>query len=128
MTMMQVGAIGVIGVLFALQLQQAKREFAIYIGVAISLLLFLAVVDKLKQLVDFVSRIMGLLPIEEIYFTTLLKMAGITYLAEFSSAICKDSGFASLGNQIELFGKISILLLALPIVQALLQTIEGFLG
>lgn len=128
MTMMQVGAIGVIGVLFALQLQQTKREFAIYIGVAISLLLFLAVADKLKLLVDSISQIMGLLPVEQTYYATLLKMAGITYLAEFSSAICKDSGFASLGNQMELFGKISILLLALPIVQALLQTIQEFLG
>ncbi|HBA97013.1 MAG TPA: stage III sporulation protein AD, partial [Lachnospiraceae bacterium] len=36
-----------------------------------------------------------------IYISILLKMAGITYVAEFSSNLCRDAGFGAVGNQIE---------------------------
>lgn len=65
--------------------------------------------------------------INRIYLTTLLKIAGITYIAEFSSGICKDAGFGSIGSQIEIFGKLSILAVSMPIVLALLETLQSFL-
>ena len=54
-------------------------------------------------------------------------MIGITYVAEFASGICKDSGYGSLGNQIEIFGKLSILGISMPILLALFGTLETFL-
>ena len=59
--------------------------------------------------------------------TTLMKMFGITYVAEFTSGICKDAGFGALGGQIEIFGKLSILAISTPILLALLETLQVFL-
>ena len=61
------------------------------------------------------------------YWKTLWKILGITYAAEFSSAICKDAGYQTIALQIEVFAKITILVLSLPVLSALLQTIRGFL-
>ena len=55
-------------------------------------------------------------------------MTGITYIAEFASGICKDAGYGALGGQIEIFGKLSILAVSMPIVLALLETLQGFLA
>ena len=52
----------------------------------------------------------------------------LTYLAEFSSDLCKDAGAGALASQVELFGKLSILVLCMPIMTSLLETIEYFLG
>jgi len=57
-----------------------------------------------------------------------MKMIGITYIAEFSSGICKDAGYGSLGNQIEIFGKLSILAVSMPILLALMEMIQGILS
>ena len=38
MSMLQVGVIGVLGVLFAVQFKSGKSEYAVYISVAVSLL------------------------------------------------------------------------------------------
>ena len=57
--------------------------------------------------------------------STMFKMIGITYIAEFSSGICKDAGYQTLAGQIEIFGKLTILVLGLPVLLALLQTIRG---
>ena len=65
--------------------------------------------------------------IKESYLAALFKMIGVTYIAEFASGLCKDSGYNSIANQIEMFGKLSVMALSMPILIALMQTIEGFL-
>ena len=60
--------------------------------------------------------------------TTLLKMAGITYIAEFASGICKDAGYGAIGTQIEIFAKLSILAVSMPVLLALLETLRDFLA
>ena len=57
-----------------------------------------------------------------------MKMIGITYIAEFSSGICKDAGYGSLGNQIEIFGKLSILAVSMPILMALMEMVQDILS
>lgn len=59
--------------------------------------------------------------------TTLLKITGITYIAEFASGLCKDAGYGAIGGQIEIFGKLSILAVSMPIVLALLETLKRLL-
>ena len=54
-------------------------------------------------------------------------MIGITYIAEFASGICKDAGYGSLGSQIEIFGKLSILVTSMPVLLALFGTLERVL-
>ena len=65
---------------------------------------------------------------DQSYIGTLMKMLGITYVAEFSSSICKDSGYQTIATQIEIFGKLAVMLLSMPILMALLDTIKGFLS
>ena len=55
------------------------------------------------------------------------KMTGITYSAEFASGICKDAGYSSLGKQIEIFGKLTILAVSMPVLLALFGTLDQIL-
>ena len=66
--------------------------------------------------------------ISEVYLTALLKMAGITYIAEFASGICRDAGYGAMGTQIEIFAKLSILAVRMPVLLALLETLREFLA
>ena len=52
-------------------------------------------------------------------------MAGITYVSECASGICKDSGYTAVASQIEIFARISMLVISLPVVITLLETIGG---
>ena len=127
MNIIQVAILGVAGILFAIQLKQEKAEVAIYLCIAISLLIFFGILDYLEVIVDTIAEIGNYIQIDASYIMTLLKMLGITYLAEFASGICKDAGYQSVAVQIEMFGKLTILVLSLPILLALLRTIQEFL-
>ena len=79
-------------------------------------------------MLDTVKEIGSFLQIEGSYLGVLLKMLGITYVAEFASNICKDSGCQTIAAQIQLFGKITVLALGMPVLLTLLRTIEAFLS
>lgn len=127
MSVIQVGILGVAGVLFAVQLKQLKTETAIYLCVAIGVFICLSMFGHLKVLIDTIREISSFVDVKTGYITILLKMLGITYLSEFASSICKDAGYQVIAAQIELFGKISILVLSIPIMLTLLETVQEFL-
>ena len=127
MTVIKVSALGIVGVLLLLQIKQEKAGISLVLAIGISVLVFLGIIDNLEMIVNTVREISTYVQIENSYIITLIKMLGITYVAEFSSGICKDAGYQSIASQIELFGKITILVLSLPILLALLRTIQEFM-
>ena len=88
---------------------------------------FLAV-GKLSYLFQTILNLKAYLPMDSSYVETLLKMVGIAYIGEFSSGICKDAGYGAIGGQIELFSKLAIMAVSMPIMLALMETIHGFLS
>lgn len=128
MNMIQVAAAAVAGVLLAVQFKAGKAEYGIYISIALSLLIFFGILGYLKNIIGTIKTIGNYISMDTAYVGTLLKMLGITYIADFSSNICKDAGYQAIAGQIEVFGKLSVLVLSMPILLALLDTIEGFLS
>lgn len=127
MDVIQVAALAVAGVLLAVQFKSGKAEYGIYLGVALSILIFFQILGKLNVILEVIKTIGEFLPLNKIFAGTLLKMLGITYVAEFSASICQDAGYQTIARQIEILGKLTILVMSMPILLALLQTIREFL-
>lgn len=127
MSIIQMAGIGVIGSLLALQFKSGKSEYGIYTVIAVSLVLFYGMKDRLIVIEEAMQTISGFITINSSYFQILLKLIGITYIAEFAAGICKDAGYSTIGSQIEIFSKLTILALSMPILEALLLTIKEFL-
>lgn len=127
MNVIQAGIIGVIGAVLAVQLKAGKNEYAVYASMAVSLVLFSFIIERLGSLVRMVEQLSGYIKIDAGYFSTMMKMIGITYIAQFSADICKDAGYHTIAGQIEIFGKLTILALGMPVLLALLETIREFL-
>ncbi|BDF34108.1 stage III sporulation protein AD [Lachnospiraceae bacterium] len=128
MNMIQIGVIGVVGTLLAIQFKSGKSEYGIYISVVLSLFIFFCIISRLNIIVDMMRTISSYINMDTAYIGTLIKMLGITYVAEFSSGICKDAGYQTIAVQIEIFGKLAVLVLSMPVLMALLETIKEFLS
>lgn len=127
MSIISASVLGLLAVLLALWMKGGRSEYGTFLVMAAGLLLFLFGTEKIKQILETARRIQAQIGLNSVYLTTLLKMAGITYIAEFASGICKDSGYGSLGSQIEIFAKLSILAVSMPVVLAMLEILKGFL-
>ena len=128
MDMLKVAIIGICGVFLALFLKQHKPEYSIYISLITGVILFFYGISKLETILTGIYQIEMHLPINMVYMKSLIKIVGVTYLAEFTGGICKDAGFSTIANQVEIFGKLAILAFGMPIITALLETVENFFG
>lgn len=127
MNSIQIALLGVVGTLLALQFKSGKSEYGIYVSLAVSLFLFLCMLSRLEIFVRTVKKIADYIKLDAGQMGILLKMAGVTYVAEFASGICKDAGYQNIAVQIEIFTKLMILAIGMPVLLALLELIGDFL-
>ena len=126
--MARVALLGIAGVLLALQLKSLKSEYSIYLCLGVSALIFWYMTEQLGSILEGLEMIQDTLPLNAGYIRTLIKIVGITYIAEFASDLCKDAGYQAVAGQIQMFGKLSVLAVSIPILTALLDTVRTFLG
>lgn len=128
MTIIQAAVLGITAVALAVQLKPLRPEYSVYLILAAGLIIGFLGVSRLELILDTAKRIGSYIRISGVYVSTLLRMVGIAYIAEFASGICKDAGFSALGTQIEMFGKLSILAVSAPVLLALLEMLQVFLS
>ena len=108
-------------------LRPTKPELAAIVSIAGGVIVLLMFVDALGQVIDGFSAIVQKSGIKSEVFGALLKIIGIGYLTEFAAGICADAGNGSMAQKVNLAGKVVILVLALPIIDNLIQIIVGIL-
>lgn len=122
----------IIGVAFltsitAVLLKGTKPElsFAVTITGIIVILLFL--VDALQGTISVFTKIAQITGIENGLLKVLLKIVGVGYITEFGAGILNDFGSNSIADKVVLGGKITIVMLSIPVMESLLSMIGGFL-
>lgn len=128
MEIIRISVIGIVGIFLAILLKEVRPEYSFYLTMAAGIAILFFAVGKLSYLFTSLKEIQEYIPIETTYMNILLKMIGITYIGQFSAGICKDAGYAAVANQIEMFGKLAVMAVSMPILTALLETIHEFLG
>ena len=126
--MVRVAFLGITGILMALQLKALKPDYSVYLCLGVSLLIFSVVAETRSVIMDGLQAVQDCLPLKAGYLQILMKIVGITYIAEFASDLCKDAGYQTIAGQIQIFGKLSVLAVSIPVLTALLDTIQTFLG
>ena len=127
MDILRIAALGTAGVLLGITVKGAKPEFALLVTVGAGLCILAGTVGKMQYLLGMLAQMKSYLPVDSSYLNTLLKMLGITYVGQFSAGICKDAGYSSIAGQIELFARLAVLAVSMPVLLALLETVHDFL-
>ena len=123
----KIALLGIAGVLFAIQFRQQRPEYTLLIGFALSVLVFSYVLGLTGQLLEEFAGLQQYLGDAKGYLGILMKVVGITYLCEFSAGICKDAGFSSVSDQLEILGKLSVLFAGLPILLSVIRQIYSMM-
>ncbi len=127
MDIIKVGILGVAAVFLAIPLRKEKQEYSMFLSMAVCICIFIYIIGKVETVINFAKKMQTFVAVDQTYITLILKMVGITYVAELAMNICKDAGYAAVGNQIELFAKLSILVLSIPVLTVFLETVGSFL-
>jgi stage III sporulation protein AD len=123
MEIVKVVSFAFIALFIVVLLKDYKEDLAIKISIAVGILIFLFLINKITLVIGLLQQLALKANIDFVYLNTVFKILGIAYLASFCSEICRDAGQNSLGSKVEFAGKILILVLSIPILMAVLQSI-----
>lgn len=126
--MIQAALFGIIAGMTAMKIKSIRPEIGLAIGIVSCFILAAYGLKEMKQVLEVFETIRSYSGIPKSYFQILLKLIGISFLCEFASNICKDSGQTAIAKQIEFAGKLSILVVSIPIFQGLLETLQKLMG
>lgn len=123
MEIIKVVAFAFMALFIVLIFKGRRDDLAIQVSIAAGILIFLFMINKLTIIMGFLQTLANKANIDVVYLNTVFKILGIAYLASFSSEICRDAGESSIAAKVEFAGKILILVLAIPILMAVMQSI-----
>ena len=126
--MIAVGVISIATVVLGIQFKNVKPEYGILLSITGCLIIFIMMLTKLTYIINIFNQISELTNVSKEYIKILLKITGITFICEIASDICKDCGCVAISNQVQIFGKISILVISLPIFSELILQIGKMLS
>lgn len=119
--------IAIASALGVLLLKQVKPELAVVVGLVGTILIFLMVVNGLTKIIGSMNNIVAQTGLATELFASILKIVGIGYLCEIAASICQEAGAKSVADMVILGGKVIIMVLAIPIIQALVDVVLGVL-
>ncbi len=120
---MRVVGLAIVAVVLLLVIRPQRPEIAVLLGLVVGVVIFLMVAQRLVAVVDFLRDLAVRAKVDNLYLNTILKIVGIAYIAEIGAQVCRDAEENSVASKVELAGKVLILVLAMPIVMAILETV-----
>nr|WP_202886957.1 stage III sporulation protein AD [Cohnella zeiphila] len=124
---MQIVGIGLLATVLILVVREQKPIFAFLISAFVGIAIFLAMIGKIDSVVSVLEDLADRSGIPSVYLKTMLKIIGIAYIAEFGAQIVRDSGMESVASKIEFAGKMLILVMSVPIISVMIETVLGLL-
>ncbi|MGD8191551.1 stage III sporulation protein AD [Brevibacillus ginsengisoli] len=123
MEIVQIVGLGLIATILALVVKEQKPIFAFLIAIVSGIIIFYFLIDKISEVIRVLERLAVQADLNLVFLETILKIIGIAYIAEFGAQVTRDAGQGAIASKIELAGKVLILILAVPIVQIIIETI-----
>ena len=128
MDIMKISAVALAGAVALLLFKQYKPEWTVPLRLAVGIFIAGLCLVGIRVIITFGNGLADDQPITSDMWRLILKGLGIAFVTEISSGICRDSGEATLSVWVEMAGKIALLLLALPLIQNVMDAVKTLLG
>lgn len=123
MEIWQIVGLALIATILAVVLKEVKRELAVQLSILTGAIIFLLIAGKIQLVVELLQNLSNQANISSYYLQIVLKIVGVAYISEFGAQICRDAGEGALASKIEIAAKVGILVLAIPILVAILESL-----
>ena len=122
MNLMAVSLATVIVVLIAVKIKELDSGYGIVLSIA-GCVMLMYFVSRFRLIASYIDRLTAYVSVNISYIDVILKMIGIAYICRFSSDICKDAGCNAMASQVEMAGKITLILLSMPILMGVIDLV-----
>lgn len=104
-------------------LRQSRPEIALVLSILVGVMIFFSALPKIGLVISTMNSIAAKTEVGSLHLGILLKIVGVAYISEFGAQICRDANETAIAGKVELAGKVIIMVLAIPIVLVILDTV-----
>ncbi|MDA8354316.1 MAG: stage III sporulation protein AD [Firmicutes bacterium] len=127
MEIIQVVGLGLVATFLILVIKEQKPVFAFLLATFTGVVIFLSLVGKIADVIGLLTKLAQEARVNSTFLETVLKIIGIAYIAEFGAQVTRDAGQGSIASKIELAGKVLIMVMAIPIITMMIETVVEIL-
>ena len=124
----QVAVFCLIATVLAIMLRQYRPEYAVFVSLACSVLAVVYLLQGIAQVMEELEGLLENAAIPKDLIQVVVKCLGVCVLTELAGQTCRDAGEQAIGAKVELAGKVTLVLVSLPLFERLLQLAERLLA
>lgn len=121
-------ALCVVGALLAVVVKRGTAELALTLVLGVAAVALLALAGPVEELMGFLTELGERSGVSRELFAPLYKTVGIALVVKVGSGLCRDAGESALGAVVETAGAVCALLVALPLLRAVLEMLLELMG
>lgn len=127
MLILKIVGLAIVTTIFIIVIRERQPEYAFLLSLLTGTIILILIIDQVGVVVELLQQFVTKVGIDFLYFNTIIKIIGIAYIGEFGSEITRDSGETALASKIEMAAKIMIMILSLPVMISLIETIVNLI-
>lgn len=127
MEIFSIVGLALVATILSVILKGQRPEIAIQISIITGVIIFMLMIFRISAVVELLQNLAKKVSIDLIYLSTILKIVGIAYITTFGAEVCRDAGESAIASKVEFAGKILIMILAIPILMAVLETVVNII-
>lgn len=127
MDLIRIGVMGITAAILILIIKSHRPEIGLQISLAFGAIVMITLAGRIKGILELIELYAARTNISGVYVTTLLKIIGMAYIAEFAAESCRDASQNAIAAKVELAGKILIIITAAPVITSVMNIILDML-
>lgn len=123
MDVFAVAIFAIVSCVLSVVIKQYNPEFSLIITILAGTLIFAYILKEFSSVYNQMEYILNLTGQNEENIKLLVKAIGVCFITQLAYDTCNDSGQSAIASKVELTGKLTVLVLALPLFTQLVQLI-----
>ncbi len=125
--MLKICLVAICGTIAVLILRELNKEYALYTAIVCGIVILFFSLDYIIEIVEAIKEFSSGYGISNDIIEPVFKMTASAYIAKFTCDILKEAGMSGISEKVDIFAKLYILVLTLPVIREIMQFITELL-
>ena len=126
--MVQITGLAVVAVALSTVLKQKNPEYSLALSILTGVLILGLILAAAAPLFGRIGALLEATGAGSDYVEILFKALGLCFLTQIACDACRDLGESAIASKVEVAGKISVLLISMPLFEKVLNIAGSLIG
>ena len=103
--------------------EKQVKEQAVMLSIGACVFVMLFMIGDIPVIFGKIDRLASSADIDPDNISVIFKALGVCYLTQFSADICRDCGESAAASAAEIFGRIQLIVISLPLFEQLIDSV-----